>query len=132
MSLITGNQLLAHLIGDYILQSDYMATNKKDKILPCLLHILTYIIPFLFLTLSPIALLVIAGTHFAIDHLGLPRHLVWAKNWILSPKVDRKTWQECALTGFSPDRPIWLTLWLLIIIDNTIHLVINGLAIRWL
>lgn len=132
MSFITGNQVLAHLVGDFFLQSDWMATNKKDRIAPCVVHVLLYTVPFLFLTLSPIALLVICGTHFAIDHWGLPRYLVWAKNWAMAPVSERRTWKECEFTGFSPDRPVWLTVWLLIICDNTIHLVINAAAIRWL
>jgi len=134
MSLITGNQVLAHLVGDFFLQSDWMATNKKDKVLPCLVHVLLYTVPFLFLTLSPIALLVIAGTHFAIDHWKFPQRLIWAKNWLLTPeRTDRRqSWTACSFTGYSPDRPVWLTVWLLIICDNTIHLVINALSIRYL
>lgn len=132
MSLITGNQVLAHLIGDFFFQSDWMATNKKDRILPCLIHVLTYTIPFLFLTLSPLALLIICGTHFAIDHWGLPRYLIWIKNQIFSPKKDRQSWNNCSFTGYSPNRPVWLTMWLLIICDNTLHLIINGMAIKWL
>jgi hypothetical protein len=132
MSLITGDQVLAHLVGDFFLQSDWMATNKKDRILPCLIHVLLYTVPFLFLTRSPLALLVICGTHFVIDHWKFPQVLVWAKNWLLAPAKDRKTWETCSFTGCSQDRPVWLTVWLLIIVDNTIHLVINAAAIQWL
>lgn len=132
MSLINGDQVLAHLVGDFVLQSDWMATNKKSRILPCLIHVLTYTIPFLLLTRSPFALLAIMGTHFAIDHWKFPQRLVWAKNWLLSPAKHRKTWDECSFTGYSPDRPVWLTAWLLIAVDNILHLVINGLSIRYL
>jgi hypothetical protein len=132
MSLITGDQVLAHLVGDYILQSDYMAINKKDRIVPCLIHVLLYTVPFLFLTRSPLALLVIMGTHFVIDHWKFPARLVWIKNWLLAPAKDRKTWEACSFTGYSPDRPVWLTVWLLIAVDNILHLVINGLSIRYL
>ncbi len=132
MSLITSDQILAHLVGDFIIQSDWMATNKKDRILPCLVHVLTYTIPFLFLTLSPLALLVIMGTHFAIDHWKFPQLLIWAKNWLLAPPGSRPAWKACSFTGCSPERPVWLTVWLLIICDNTLHLILNGLAIRYL
>jgi len=131
MSLITGDQFFAHLVGDFLLQSDYMALNKKDRILPCLIHVLLYTVPFLFLTRSPLALLVIMGTHFAIDHWGPHRHFIWAKNQLFAPKAARKTWDECRFTGFSPDRPVWLSVWLSIVVDNTAHLIINGLAIRF-
>lgn len=136
MGLITGDQVLAHLVGDFILQSDWMATNKKDRILPCLIHVLTYTVPFLILTRSPLALLAIMGTHFAIDHWRFPQRLVWAKNWLLAPSAHRRdpkaSWSSCSFTGYHPDRPVWLAVWLLIICDNTLHLVINAAAIRWL
>ena len=129
--LLTMDQVLVHIFGDYFLQSDYMATNKKDKVFPALAHAVTYVLPFLLLTKSLVALLVISGTHFAIDHWGLARYLAWLKNF-LGPKSSRRPWKECELTGFSPDRPIWLTVWLTIIMDNTLHLLINALSIRYL
>jgi hypothetical protein len=136
MSLITGDQLLAHLVGDYAFQSDWMATNKKTRIWPCLVHVLTYAIPFLFLPMSPLALLVIVATHFAIDHWHFPQRLVWAKNWLLATAEYRKdpktAWKACSFTGCHPDRPVWLAVWLLIILDNTLHLIVNALAIRHL
>jgi hypothetical protein len=30
--------LVGHLVGDYILQNDWMAGNKKSKIFPCIVH----------------------------------------------------------------------------------------------
>jgi len=129
--MLTLDQVIVHIFGDYFLQSDWMATNKKDKVLPCLVHAVIYALPFLILTRSLLALLVISGTHFAIDHWGLARYLAWLKNF-LGPKSARRPWVECQATGFNPDRPIWLTAWLTIIMDNTLHLVINALCIRYL
>jgi len=40
--------LIAHLIGDYILQNDWMAENKKKSNKACFIHCLLYIIPFCF------------------------------------------------------------------------------------
>jgi len=131
MPLFTLDQVMVHIFGDYFLQSDWMATGKKDKVLPCLFHAVTYVLPFLLLTRSILALLVISGTHFVIDHWGLARYLAWLKNF-LGPKSSRRPWKECKLTGFSPDRPIWLVVWLTIIMDNSIHLLINALSIRYL
>lgn len=34
-------------------------------------------------------------------------------------------------TGYQDDVPAWLSVWLLIITDNTLHLICNGLAIWW-
>ncbi len=42
-----------------------------------------------------------------------------------------KPWVECKLTGYDPDRPIWLTVWLSIITDNSMHIAINYVALRY-
>ena len=41
-------------------------------------------------------------------------------------------WAECSGTGYHKDRPAWMTVWLMIIMDNTLHIICNGLAIRFL
>jgi hypothetical protein len=46
--MITANQLVAHAVGDYILQSDWMANEKTKRSLAALLHVMTYALPFLF------------------------------------------------------------------------------------
>jgi hypothetical protein len=70
-------------------------------------------------------------THAVIDHYRLARHVVWAKN-LLAPKSYRRSWSECAATGYPADTPVWLAVWLMIIADNTLHLVINAASVRWL
>jgi hypothetical protein len=126
---ITGDQLIAHAVGDYVLQSDWMATEKTKKSIAAAVHASIYSLPFLFLTHAPAALAVIACTHFVIDRWRLARFVVWAKNF-LGP--GNRRWSECAATGYPPDRPVWLAVWLLIIVDNIMHVLINGAAIRWL
>jgi len=126
--MITADQLVAHAVGDYILQSDWMATEKTKQNAAAAAHAFTYTLPFLFLTRSPAALAVIMGTHFVIDRYRLARYVVWAKNW-LGPN---KPWAECSATGYPADRPAWLTVWLLIIADNVLHVLINGIALRYL
>lgn len=127
--MITADQLLLHVIGDYVLQSDWMATEKTKRSLAALAHVVTYALPFLLLTTSPVALAVIAGTHFVIDRWRLARYVCWAKNraW-----PGWRPWAECVGTGYPSDRPLWLTTWLMIIVDNTMHVVINGAVLRWL
>ncbi len=39
--------IFAHLIGDYLLQNDWMAARKKENSLVCLIHIVTYMLPFM-------------------------------------------------------------------------------------
>lgn len=123
---ITADQLLAHAVGDYILQSDWMANEKTKQHTAAAVHAVTYTLPFLLLTQSPAALAAICGTHFAIDRWRLARFVVWAKNY---PWPGALAWSECSATGSPPDRPPFLSVWLLIIADNIMHVVINAAAI---
>lgn len=123
--------LLAHLVGDYLLQTDWMASQKTSQWLPAIVHGLIYTIPFLIVTQAPLALLVIGGTHIIIDRFRLARHLVWFKNQ-LAPADFRPDRSALKTTGYAEDKPIWLSTWLMIIADNTIHLIINTLAIVFL
>jgi hypothetical protein len=123
--------LLAHLVGDYLIQSDYMALEKTKRWWPAVLHGVTYTIPYALVTQSLPALAVIAGTHIVIDRYRLARHVCWAKN-LLAPKRYRYPWVECKATGYHESRPPWMSVWLLIIADNTLHLGINAAAVTWL
>jgi Protein of unknown function (DUF3307) len=126
--MITADQLLAHATGDYLIQSDWMAQNKTEHSGVALAHALSYTLPFLLLTESWAALAFIAGTHFVIDRYRLARYVVYAKN-LLVPKVYRPYWADCRETGYPSVRPAWLKVWLLIIADNVLHVVCNGLAL---
>ncbi len=126
--MITADQLLLHLIGDYVTQSDWMATEKTKRHVAAFLHALVYSLPFLLFRPSPVAWFVIFGSHELIDRYRLARYVVWIKNW-LGPN---RPWSECSATGYPADRPAWLTVWLLIIADNVCHICINGAALRWL
>lgn len=127
--MFTANQIVAHIVGDFILQSDWMATQKARNSFACLVHVIAYTLPFLFITQAPAALLVIAGTHFLIDRWRLPRFLIWAKNL---PFPGRRPFHECRHTGYPPDTPQDLARLLFIIIDGVCHVLINGLAIYYL
>ncbi len=122
--------LIAHAVGDYLLQSHWMATEKTKRWWPAIAHALTYGLPFLIITRQPLALAVIVGTHAVIDHYRLARHVVWAKNQ-LAPSGARPTWADASATGYASDVPPWLAVWLLIIADNTLHVVINALILWW-
>lgn len=127
--MITGDQIIAHFVGDYILQSDWMVREKGQRWLAALVHVIFYTLPFLFLTTNPVTLAVIAGTHLVIDRYRLARHLIWIKNY---PWPGSKPWSECTATGFSEDVPKYIAAWLLIIVDNTVHMLINGAAISYI
>ena len=120
--------ILAHLVGDYLLQSHWMSTQKTSRWWPAIAHGLTYTLPYVLVTQSPLALLVIGGTHAVIDRYRLAKHVGWAKN-LMAPKAHRA---PHTATGYPEDTPPWLAVWLLIIADNTLHLLINTAAVVWL
>jgi Protein of unknown function (DUF3307) len=123
---VTADQLVAHAVGDYIIQSDWMATEKTKQHTAAAVHAVTYTLPFLLLTQSAAALAVICVTHFIIDRWRLARFVVWAKNY---PWPGSHAWAECRATGSPPDCPPYLSVWLLIIADNIMHVLCNAAAI---
>jgi hypothetical protein len=134
--MITADQLLCHAIGDYVLQSDWMANEKTKRSFAALCHVATYGLPFLFLRPSWKAYVVIVGTHFIIDRWRLARFVVWAKNH-LGPSCGFTMREPAACrfltpTGYPEGTPAWLAVWLLIIADNIMHVTINGLALKYL
>lgn len=116
-------QLLFHLWGDYITQNHWMASKKvlftAEGWRACLIHCLLYSMPFIAIA-DNYALLVIFGTHFIIDKFRLAKYLIQLKNWCFTP------------TGFPEGTPPFLSVWLLFITDNILHVTINYLAISYL
>lgn len=133
-------QLILHLIGDYITQSDWMANGKTSKYLPAMVHATVYSLPFLLLRPSWIAFSVILITHFFIDRFRLAKYVVYAKNFIGTPHWNdgsgecgcKLSWADCSATGYPSKTPPFLAIWLMIIADNTMHLSINYLSLRFL
>jgi len=121
-------QLILHLVGDYITQSNWMAVNKVKSNLAALAHVVVYSIPFLLIG-SVSAFIIILVTHFLIDRYRLATYLVYAKNRITDSTL---TWEDAKYTGYSSDVAPWLAMWLTIITDNTLHLICNYLALKWL
>lgn len=145
--LVTGDQLLAHAFGDYVIQSDWAANEKTKRSVAALVHVVTYALPFLLLGPSLLALAFIVSTHFVIDRWRLARYVCWAKNW-LSPwwvrtefpveqggvckRVWAPPWKDCVGTGYAAARPPFMAVWLMIVCDNCFHVLCNGVALRWL
>ena len=147
--------ILCHLLGDYVLQSDWMAMNKARKTIPCLVHCILYTIPFLLITQDWKALLFIFGTHFLIDRFPIiVKRLIWFKNHI-NPKLAFPSFEKCKTTGYFDNlgcelgicrenrtetvrgieyqpRINYITIWLYIITDNFLHLACNYFAVTFL
>jgi hypothetical protein len=112
------NELLAHLVGDYFLQSHWLANEKTKRWFPAIVHGLLYTVPFLLLTTDPVKLLIISVTHMVIDRYRLANWVARIKNWTFTPN------------GYPEETPAWLTVWLMIITDNTMHLLINHFVLK--
>jgi hypothetical protein len=122
-------QLLLHLLGDYITQTDWMAQNKTKNHLPALVHAVIYTLPFLLLSPSVKAAMVILLSHYVIDHWRLARYVNFGKNWIFDHSIK---WRDCRRTGYSMQMAPHMADWLMILTDNTMHLFCNYAALRWL
>jgi len=123
------NELLAHLVGDYILQNNWEAQNKTKKWLPALSHVVKYTAAFVPVTRNWKALAIIGGTHLVLDHYRVAIPLSWAKNNILVPSEEKYDYTRDN-AGYAPETPPWLSTWLMIITDNTLHMIINHVAIE--
>jgi hypothetical protein len=134
-------QLLLHLFGDYFLQSDWMALDKDKDDWRCFVHVILYTFPFLLITQSTPVLFIILSTHFFIDRYGLVKYLIYLKNHI-NPSFSYYPWKYCNETGYLDKvgrtgnnidpciRPKFITVWLYIISDNTLHLACNFFALH--
>lgn len=131
-------QFLIHCFGDYWLQNDWMACNKKNDFRVALLHSFIYTIPFLLLTRSILALFVIFITHAIIDGTNLVNKLNQLKNLDFYKQsvrdnsiVENNTSFMIMADGYT-DRPLFIRAWLIILQDNILHLIINYLSLRYL
>lgn len=97
--------LVAHCVGDYLLQNDWMATNKKRCSFVCAFHSATYLIPFVALAyrLQTWQLVLILVQHFAQDRTGFVL-------WFMTHTGQEKF-------ASPPMAP-----WSIFVVDNTFHL----------
>jgi Protein of unknown function (DUF3307) len=127
VTLSPGTRLaLAHLLGDYVLQTHHQAVTKTKRWGPALAHAATYTAAHgALVTRRPLALLVIGGTHAVIDRYRLARWVCWLKNQA-APVTYRPPLPTA--TGYPVGTPDWLAVWLMVITDNTLHLLVNALV----
>lgn len=139
-------QLILHGIGDYFVQTDWQALNKKKKgwlgFWACLKHCILYSLPFLFIG-SWQAVLIILVTHFVIDRTNIVAYLLAMKNnvvkekWVYTfgkwhfPFFSEYEKYDISNFGFGTERPFAITIWLYIICDNLLHIICNYVALRY-
>lgn len=91
--------ILAHLVGDFLLQNDWMQ-KKTASNWHCLIHVVVYLVPFLFAGLSGWQIAAIGLQHFFQDRFG------WAEKW---QKLFRQTPSDKWPTGR-------------LLVDQTLHI----------
>ena len=98
--------LIGHLVGDYLMQNDWMALNKKQRTWPCVVHVSLYTLAIWAFTFWPLwALAVVWLTHFAQDRTQII-------NW----------WMRAIGQGKFATAP--MAPWSMIVVDNVWHLVV--------
>lgn len=119
--------LVLHFVGDYVLQSDWMAAGKSKQWAPAITHAAVYTAPFALVLPQWEPLALIGLSHLLIDRFRLARFVCWGSSFFGPPNA-RAAWGECRATGYGPAKPAWLATMLLFVVDNTMHLAINGMA----
>ena len=100
------NFLIAHLVGDYLAQNDWMAQNKKLRSWPCFVHVLIYsAFVWLFTQWAWPAIAIVFVTHFAQDRTTIVRF-----------------YMECIGQRKFLEPPLFP--WSIIVVDNVMHLLV--------
>lgn len=106
--------LIGHLVGDYLLQNDWMALNKKKSGLPCGVHCLIWATCVVaFAGWGSLAWAVLLVVHFAQDRTDVVRR------WMGLVGQDRFATGPC-----SP--------WSIIVVDNVWHVLQIYAVGRWI
>lgn len=98
--------LLGHLVGDYLLQSDWMALNKKKQgskgLLPCTIHCILWTLSVYLFTVgfrvNIFTFTLLFLSHYILDRTNIVKFII-DKTIMPNPAV-----------------------WKIIIVDNTLHL----------
>jgi len=102
--------LVGHLVGDYLLQNDWMAQGKKEHWFPCAIHVLVYATCVMFCSgwiwaeAAPVIWVAVAVPHYLIDRW---RFVQWYMRWF-----GQDIFME------PPMSP-----WSIIVVDNVFHIV---------
>lgn len=102
--------IYAHLIGDFLLQTDRMATGKKVSSWWCLLHVLTYMLSFLACGLQWWQLAMIGLQHYWQDRTNVT--------------VSLMKWKGSSLFATGACAP-----WSIIVTDQILHILFIALVV---
>lgn len=124
--------ILGHLVGDYFLQNNWMALNKKNRFLPCFIHCILYTFSICLFIINEFRMqkintmvLIAAGiflSHFLIDYTNIvDRYLGWigGRSWKNTENLIRKL-----VNIYSPHICIAYAAIVSTVVDNTLHLML--------
>lgn len=127
-------QLLLHLLGDYFLQNDWMAVNKNKYSfigwVACYIHCILYALPFLFYYHNSNIFFWVYITHLSIDKFSLAKYVTRIVNWRWDFNWDGVGNETSFDLGFDSGRPAFITVWIHIIRDNSMHIACNYFIIQ--
>lgn len=131
--------MLGHFVGDYLLQNQWMATEKsqpgKRGHIACTVHVLLYTLAVaLFTSFNPLYLAVISIPHWIIDRWSLAKYLLAWKNGYTMHEV----WEEAPLCAAPAPGKLEQNVWkvafaapVYIFNDNTLHWVCLWFTIKF-
>lgn len=111
--------IIGHLVGDYLLQNDWMANNKKRPGgkggWPCVVHCWLWTLAVCFFSgwWTPLAVGVLFWTHYVQDRTQI---IVW---WMLLIRQHKFAEPPCAP-------------WSIIVVDNVWHIVTLWAVWKWI
>jgi hypothetical protein len=120
--------LLGHLLGDFVLQNNWLALSKNHSSTRCLLHCLIYTLSVsLFTILNPIWAIIIFISHYPIDRYSLADK--WLKlikgrsieEFLTQNKYSKIDSHKILSGGF--------TSIIYCVVDNTFHIIL--MVIGW-
>jgi hypothetical protein len=98
--------IIGHLVGDYLVQNDWMALNKKKATFPCAVHCALWSLSVLVFAQWPLVLFpLLFVTHYVQDRTNII-------GWSMQAVGQRKF-------ASGPCAP-----WSIIVVDNVWHLVV--------
>ena len=103
--------IYAHLIGDFLLSNDPISIKKKTSHFWCFVHVVLYMVPFLFTEATPLQFGLIAAQHYVQD------------KWMFINWLNRVT-----MKFQHPSMSTWGS----ILIDQIIHILWMAFVFRYI
>lgn len=120
---VLASAIVGHLVGDYLLQNDWMALNKKNDASICLIHCTIWVLCVSLFSgwifyqnfTGGLIGLILFVTHFVQDHTNVIAwwmRLIGQRKFMQADELDMMTFK--IIPGLGP--------WSIIVVDNVWHI----------